>query len=140
VKPVILACVLHFFLIPQPELKPIYSEGWQGYGLHSVAAVNQFVNLFHYHKTHSHWPTAKEFLRKGGDCRGYAITKRKLLIDNHLASPVDLHLLLVQLRVSKEYHMILVDNGQVLDNIRKDVYSLNSKYFKDHYKIIGEEI
>ncbi len=118
----------------------------------SVAAVNQYVNGFKYipdfeiYHVHNHWATTQEFFQHGGgDCKDFALVKRQLILENHLASAAEVKPLLVKVKKGKyknEYHMVLWVQGWVLDipDLNKRIVQSDAPEFKKHYRVLGEPV
>lgn len=103
----------------------------QGFSLdhkfRSIQEVNEYVNAFPYVAEKSDkWLTPAEFVKRGGDCEDYALTKRWLIRKNHLADGQPMDILLVFDIVSQQHHAVLVVGDRVLDNQSAKIEKLAS--------------
>lgn len=85
--------------------------------------VNRMVNRVPY-VANSNFSTAEDFYRHGGDCDGYAFTKRAELRKAGYKNLGDL----VIVRLDKELHMVLIVGDIVLDNRYKKTYHVDKLY------------
>ena len=93
-----------------------------------VAQANDSVNRYRYMSEKDDiWKTPEQFYGDGGgDCEDFAIAKCELLRNNH-----DVQLLIAVNTSSGIAHAVLmVDEKFILDNVRKDVYSLGEFHDK----------
>lgn len=116
-----------------------HSENTLGMKFSSIAQVNSFVNSLPYRDTHE-WTQPEKFIRTGGDCRGYVLTKRRLILENDLANESDMHILLVKPANDKIYHVVLEVGDVSLDNRVQEILPLNSPKFNLFYTVLGEEV
>ncbi len=100
----------------------------------TIAQVNTYVNKIRYHPV-DEWTIPNDFLINGGDCKGFVLLKRQLILENHLAEATQI--LLVQVRSTKEFHAILDVQGKALDNRHPYIQSIHSKAFNQEYLILG---
>jgi predicted transglutaminase-like cysteine proteinase len=124
--------------IHQVKLK-VYAESIHSISTNSIADINTYVNTKPYHAT-AEWTAPTDFIKYGGDCKGYVITKRALILANNLAKSDDMLFTLVQVRATGAYHAILSVQGMSLDNRTANIYAVNSEWFSAEYAILAYEI
>lgn len=108
--------------------------------LGSLKEVNDYVNrhVRYVSDRDNHWQSLDETMRRGaGDCEDYAIAKRQLVLQNNLAKPSDVHMLLVWDRFKNVPHAVLFVNGQILDNQVKKIDHVKGIDFMTRYKVLG---
>ncbi len=115
--------------------------GNTGIKLNDITTVNNYVNHLITYKNDAKgadiWQAPKETLhRKAGDCEDYAILKRQIILENNLALPEDIKILLIWDIFRNEPHAVLSVKGNILNNQTDKIHSVNSDRFRNRYRIL----
>ena len=104
------ACASNTPTLPRADVDQVRISSYRtGRVVHSLQEANDYVNSFRYiADSNDQWASPATFYRTGGgDCEDFALAKAALIVENGLADPRDIFIVVVDDLVSGKQHAVL---------------------------------